>query len=96
MSGTSMAGQRRVQDRDAVSTSTAVVFELAATIGREVTDIEPLRNAVNPDALNNLIDGNGDVEVSFQHENCQIDVTQAGIDVTRLDRGVGQSRQLND
>lgn len=67
--------------------STSVALELASVLDRPATDLAPLAGSVDPEAIDRLFDGaaaDADIEVSFEHEGCRIEIGPSSIDVTPL------------
>lgn len=68
--------------------STAVALELAEILDRPATEVTPLAESVDPEAIDRLFDGaapGADVRVSFVHEDCRIELSPSTIDITRQD-----------
>lgn len=66
-----------------VTPTTAVVETVADAIGLDATDLEPLRNVVDPDALDKLAQpdqhgGGRDLRVSFSYHDYFVVVRQTG------------------
>ncbi|WP_436908947.1 HalOD1 output domain-containing protein [Halosimplex marinum] len=61
--------------------ATAVVQAVAVAANSAVSELEPLGNAVDPDALDGLVDREGDgspVKVSFEYEGTEVGVRSDG------------------
>ncbi|WP_336337731.1 HalOD1 output domain-containing protein [Haloarcula brevis] len=69
-------------DWDVMSPSVAVVQTVAAAADREARELSPLIEALDPDALDELLghatDSDGDVSLSFQLDEFAVTVTGAG------------------
>lgn len=78
--------QRGVVERSAESTSVSeeVVSAVAAARGLDPTDLDPLFEAIDPDALDDLYDRNGwgraqpSVRVEFTYCGCEVVVNGDG------------------
>lgn len=70
-----------------VAPSAAVALMLSDELGKDVTELEPLGNKIDTDALNRLFQRNRDTELLFEftHEGCRITVEQDDIDISSLD-----------
>lgn len=70
-----------------VAPSASVALMLSDVLGKEVTDIEPLGNKIDTDALNRLFQRNRDTDLRFEftHEGCRITVQHDDIDVSSLE-----------
>lgn len=70
------------------STSQAIVEAVAAEVGTDPLDLEPLYRAVDPDALDSLTadrdprDGRSEAVVEFSYAGCDVLVSDGAIQVT--------------
>lgn len=81
-------GERREEfDLEVVAPSTAVVEAVARATGRDPTTLDPLYEAIDPDALDRLIrssaDRSGDATVRFSYLDCRITVRTDHVVVDR-------------
>jgi hypothetical protein len=67
---------------DSGSVSLEIVWELAAKLGCDPIDIDPLGESVDPDALETVITSSEDASVTFDHAGCTVEVTASGSDTT--------------
>ena len=75
--------ESRQYDWSSVSPSTAVVETVAAATGRNAIDLDPLYEAVNPDALDAVVTSSADgigagAEVWFTYDRCRVTVGADG------------------
>lgn len=54
--------------------SERVVEEVAGATGRDAVTLPPLYDAVDPDALDALVDGSSDVQISFVYAGYEVTV----------------------
>ncbi|MFP8953151.1 HalOD1 output domain-containing protein [Natrialbaceae archaeon A-arb3/5] len=73
---------KREMEDDAI---TAVVEAVAAATDERPKDLEPLHNHVDGDALNQLTGGNGDVQIQFSYEGCNVVVDDEVVQVEPFD-----------
>lgn len=70
---------------DEVSTSTAIISLLSEVIDNSMTELSPLSDSVNVDALDRLMENpslgqyDGKVVIKFSHQNYQIKVINEGV-----------------
>lgn len=78
---------------DARSVSMEIVWELAAKLGVDPMDVEPLAASIDVDALETIVATSDDASIMFDHANCTVEVTSTGPDtsifVTRNGRHSG-------
>lgn len=78
-------------DQEKTAASTAVVATLAEVTGTDVVDMDPLHDSVDPEALDSAVrvrDGTeGDVHVTFTHEDHEISVYSYGLVRISAERG---------
>lgn len=61
-----------------------VIQVVAAARDVDATDLEPLYNVVDPDALDSLLSCSDDsVEISFEYAGCEVTVTSDAVTVDR-------------
>jgi len=61
------------------SIGTAVVLSVAASTDRQPTELPELSRAVDPDALEHLLDGfRESVEISFEYAGCEVSLKGDG------------------
>lgn len=81
----SEARQAIVSDgsRSEVPVSTTVAFELASALDCEPTELSPLSESIDPEALDRLVDADrtGELTVAFRHEGRRIAVTPEEIEI---------------
>lgn len=65
------------------SPTVAIVRELEATLGTPMTELPPLAESVDPEAVGKLLRSNPDVELAFSHAGCEIEVSPHHVTVTR-------------
>jgi hypothetical protein len=68
-------------DWETTTPSQAVVEAIAIATNREPTDLEPLYDSVDPDALDGLFEGPAvpaDLTLSFTHAGCEIVLRERG------------------
>ncbi|MFC3476469.1 HalOD1 output domain-containing protein [Halobacterium litoreum] len=70
---------RRTDWSDHDQASTAIAEAIAATTEQRQTDLEPLQYTIDADALDALLDGGSDVEVTFAYEDLEVRVTSGGV-----------------
>lgn len=65
--------------RVAESIGTAVVMSVADSTGRNPTELPALSTAIDPDALDQLLDGlRESVEISFEYAGCDVSLKGDG------------------
>ena len=57
------------------SATQAVVETVAAVRNEQPNKMEPLQRYVDADALDTLIEGDGDVQLQFEYDGCDVAVT---------------------
>ena len=73
--------------------SVAIVGAVAATTNQETTDLPPLQETVEADALDTLLDGqSSSVAVSFQYADTDVSVTGDGSIEVRVDGHARESQ----
>ncbi|MFC7021052.1 MULTISPECIES: HalOD1 output domain-containing protein [Haloarcula] len=67
--------------------STEIAIKLSETLEKSVTDIEPIGDQIDTDALNRLVrqSAGDDFRFEFTHAGCHIELDRTGIQVDRLD-----------
>jgi hypothetical protein len=68
--------------------SAEIAIKLSETLEKDVTDIEPIGNQIDTDALNRLFQrsAGADFRFEFTHAGCRVELDPTGIQVDRLDR----------
>ncbi|QKY19167.1 hypothetical protein B4589_001780 [Halolamina sp. CBA1230] len=66
-------------DRDNQGVAERVVGAVATVSGVDPLVLPPLYDAIDPDALDALVEGMTDGEVVFTYAECEITVTAAGV-----------------
>jgi hypothetical protein len=67
--------------------SAEIAIKLSETLEKDVTDIEPIGNQIDTDALNRLVrrSAGADFRFEFTHAGCHIELDRTGIQIDRLD-----------
>ncbi|OVE83147.1 HalOD1 output domain-containing protein [Natronolimnobius baerhuensis] len=74
------------------SASTAVVSALAAYTDQPPESVGPLYDIVEPDALDALVDHQGELTVRFVHEGTEIVVTTDSVRINAAEDAVSESQ----
>lgn len=73
---------------DDESPSEAIVSAVATVTGKEILDLDPLYQIIDPDHLNSLYETissrGGTAEIAFEFNNCQVTVTHEKIHVREI------------
>jgi hypothetical protein len=67
---------------DTPSVCMDIIWELAAKLGCDPIDIDPLAESVDPDALETIIGSSDDASILFDHAGCTVEVTAQGSDTS--------------
>ncbi|MFC6865256.1 HalOD1 output domain-containing protein [Halomicroarcula sp. GCM10025817] len=81
------AEESRIEDFVDRPPSAEIAFKLSETLEKDVTDIEPIGNQIDTDALNRLFQrsAGADFRFEFTHAGCHVELDPTGIEVDRLD-----------
>lgn len=73
-------------DRSTERPSEVVVRAVAGTTNQDVSTIDPLYDAIEPDALDAVIDGdrNADTRLTFSYEGCRVHVDEDSVAVSAV------------
>lgn len=66
------------------SVTVAIIRAVAEATGRDPTDLEPIADVLDPDALEAIYataSADNPIELTFQYEGCTVTVDQDAIDV---------------
>lgn len=75
-----------MDDNRRASLSTAIVIELADRTDREIDELPPLYDAIDPTALDRLVDGaDGSVSITFEYAGHRIAVEGREFEIRPLD-----------
>lgn len=79
--------ERGIDGSVALAPSAEIAIKLSETLEKDVTDIEPIGNEIDTDALNRLVQrsAGADFRFEFTHEGCTIELDPTGIRVERLE-----------
>lgn len=68
-----------------LSPSVTVVCQISDLLDRGVTEIPPLAESIDPDAVDRIFTGStdGDPVVTFTHAGCEVEITASEITVAR-------------
>jgi hypothetical protein len=80
LSGTPGSPEPRLRSSQELTPVVAVVTAVAEVAGKDPLELPPLRNAIDPDALNGLVGAKDDrlTSVSFEYAGYDISVTGDG------------------
>lgn len=85
--GTDSLGPLTYTVSDGQSVSEAIVVAVADATDREPTEMRPLYDVVDPDALNSLFSPSGlatdETQVTFSYEGCRVALTEREVAVER-------------
>jgi hypothetical protein len=75
-------------DTPGVPPSATVALLLSDTLEKDVTELEPLGNKIDTDALNQLCERHQDTDfhLEFTHEGCRIAIEENAVNVSKLDQ----------
>lgn len=74
------------RDSNVPDVSTAVVCHVASVTDSDPTALPPLYDAIDPEALNRLVDGSDELVVEFEYDGFRVTVTGDGeIDLRPLE-----------
>lgn len=75
-------------DTPGVPPSATVALLLSETLEKDVTELEPLGNKIDTDALNRLCGRHPDTDfrIEFTHEGCRIEVEKDDVKISELDQ----------
>ncbi|MFC7250458.1 HalOD1 output domain-containing protein [Halomicroarcula sp. GCM10025324] len=83
--GSPDAGQDELTD---AAPSTAIAIKLSERLGKDVTELEPVGQTIDTDALDRLVERSASREFrfEFQHEGCLVELEQSEVSVTKLEQ----------
>lgn len=80
-------------DRSTERPSRVVVRAVAGTTNRPVCSMDPLYDAIDPDALDDFIDSGtstGDARLSFGYEDCRVQIDEGSVSVSQMGEVVSE------
>lgn len=70
-----MTVRRNTRVTDDQPLSIQIVKELASVTGMSILEVEPLQTTIDTEALDTILEGGENVEVSFRHHGYQVTAT---------------------